>query len=195
MKRSFVFGNGRTRLNIDFDEVKPYGSIYACNAVYRDYKPDYLVAVDAKMITEIAEAHYQNRNQVWTNYNLKYKKIPNLNYFENNLGWSSGPTALYLASLHEPNEIYIFGFDYEGLSGKLNNVFADTDNYKRSIDSATYYGNWYKQTESVIIKNSSIMFYRVNVEDFFEPNWKYDNYNQILYKDFRKLLGMWDKIR
>jgi hypothetical protein len=51
--RSFVFGNGRSRLNINFNDVKPYGKIYACNAVYREYAPDYLIAVDPKMIVEI----------------------------------------------------------------------------------------------------------------------------------------------
>ncbi|NBP56792.1 hypothetical protein EBU71_09745, partial [bacterium] len=64
MRRNFVFGNGRTRLNIDFDEVRPYGLIYACNAVYRDYTPDFLVAVDRKMIDEIDKSGYQLRHEV-----------------------------------------------------------------------------------------------------------------------------------
>ena len=64
MKRAFVFGNGKTRLNIDFDEVKPYGQIYACNAVYRTYAPDYLIAVDRKMLDEISLNGYQNKHPV-----------------------------------------------------------------------------------------------------------------------------------
>lgn len=195
MKRSFVFGNGRTRLNIDFDEVKPYGLIYACNAVYRQYNPDYLVAVDNKMIVEITESNYHLHNKVYTNNNSRYKKIKNLNYIEPNLGWSSGPSALLLATQLLPDEIYIFGFDYEGLNGKLNNVFADTSNYKRSVDPATFYGNWYKQTETIIKDNSKIKFTRVTIPNFFETKWPFDNYYQMHYEDFRKMLVEWEKIR
>lgn len=194
MKRSFVFGNGRTRLNIDFDEVKPYGLIYACNAVYRQYNPDYLVAVDNKMIVEITESNYHLHNKVYTN-NSRYKKIKNLNYIEPNLGWSSGPSALLLATQLLPDEIYIFGFDYEGLNGKLNNVFADTSNYKRSVDPATFYGNWYKQTETIIKDNPKIKFIRVTIPNFFETKWSFDNYYQMHYENFRKMLVEWEKIR
>lgn len=194
MKRSFVFGNGRTRLNIDFDEVKPYGLIYACNAVYRQYNPDYLVAVDNKMIVEITESNYHLHNKVYTN-NSRYKKIKNLNYIEPNLGWSSGPSALLLATQLLPDEIYIFGFDYEGLNGKLNNVFSDTSNYKRSVDPATFYGNWYKQTETIIKDNPKIKFIRVTIPNFFETKWSFDNYYQMHYENFRKMLVEWEKIR
>ena len=195
MKRSFVFGNGRTRLNIDFDEVKPYGLIYACNAVYRDYRPDYLVAVDTKMVEEINQAGYQKNSSVWTNYNIKYKNFEKFNYFEPNLGWSSGPTALNLATSHDPHEVYIFGFDYSGLNGKLNNVYANTFNYKNSKDPATYNGNWLKQTETIIKTNPNINYFRVNVENFYETNWKYPNYKSVLFKDFKDLIKDWEKIR
>jgi hypothetical protein len=195
MKRSFVFGNGRTRLNIDFDEVKPYGLIYACNAVYRDYRPDYLIAVDTKMIEEINESGYQKNNSVWTNYNIKYKNFEQFNYFEPNLGWSSGPTALNLATSHGPDEVYIFGFDYAGLKGKLNNVYANSVNYKSSTDSATYNGNWLKQTETIIKTNPNIYYYRINVENFYETNWEYPNYKSIFFKDFKEYTKVWDIIR
>jgi hypothetical protein len=195
MKRSFVFGNGRTRLNIDFDEVRPYGLIYACNAVYRDYRPDYLVAVDTKMILEINESGYQKNNSVWTNYNIQYKKFEKFNYFEPNLGWSSGPTALNLATSHGPDEVYIFGFDYSGLKGKLNNVYANSINYKNSTDSATYNGNWLKQTETVIKTNPNVCYYRVNVENFYETRWEYSNYKSILFNDFKEYIKNWNIIR
>jgi len=195
MKRSFVFGNGRTRLNIDFDEVKPYGLIYACNAVYRDYRPDYLVAVDTKMILEINESGYQKNNSVWTNYNIQYKNFEKFNYFEPNLGWSSGPTALNLATSHGPDEVYIFGFDYSGLKGKLNNVYANSVNYKKSTDSATYNGNWLKQTETIIKTNPNVRYYRVNVENFYETRWEFSNYKSILFNDFKEYIKNWNIIR
>jgi len=195
MKRSFVLGNGRTRLNMGFDEVKPYGLIYACNAVYREFNPDYLVAVDSKMVNEINESKYQLTNQVWTNYIPSYKNYEKFNYFEPNLGWSSGPTALNLATSHGPDEVYIFGFDYEGLKGKINNVYANSNNYKKSTDPATYHGNWLRQTEKIIKDNPTVKYYRVNVENFFDPPWRYDNYKRIFFNEFRDIMSAWNIIR
>ena len=56
--------------------------IYACNAVYRTFSPDYLVAVDVKMILEINKAGYQHKNQVWTNPNKSYQNITKLKFFQ-----------------------------------------------------------------------------------------------------------------
>jgi hypothetical protein len=193
MSKSFVFGNGRSRLNIRFHELCGYGRTYACNAVYREFQPDFLVAVDTKMIMEIEKTGYQNTNQVWTNYNSRYKSFKNFNYFNPSLGWSSGPSALILASTHSADEIYIFGFDFVGIEGKLNNVYADTDNYKKSSDKATYYGNWQKQTETVIKNNKNIKYYRVVDQDYYDPNWKYDNFCHITYEELRKNIKDWQK--
>ena len=53
MTVAFVIGNGESRKDIDLYPLKNYGKLYACNAVYRHFQPDYLVAVDVKMILEI----------------------------------------------------------------------------------------------------------------------------------------------
>lgn len=193
--RHFVFGNGRTRLNIDFDEVKPYGPIYACNAVYRGYTPDYLIAVDKKMLEELHYTNYMQDNNVYTFISQKTPKYKHLNYIDPAMGYSSGPTALHLSASHNPHEVYIFGFDFEGIEGKINNVFAGTHNYKSADQGPTFFGNWLKQTENIIKNNSNIKYYRVSIPNFFETKWPYDNYYQILYEDFRKMMSNWDKIR
>lgn len=158
---AFVLGNGRSRLRLKLDQLKHHATVYGCNALYREYNPDYLIAVDEKMVKEIDQARYQYTNTVWTNPNKGVLKIPAINFFKPHKGWSSGPTALWLAASHKPKEIYIFGFDYEGIDRKVNNVYADTQNYKKSTDVATYYGNWLNQTERVIRENKDIKFYRV----------------------------------
>ena len=159
--RSFVFGNGKSRLNISFDEVKPYGTVYACNAVYREYAPDHLIAVDPKMIVEICESKYQLTNEVWTNPNIKFDHYENLNFFKNSRGWSSGPTALHKACIDRKNEIYILGFDYYGIGDKFNNVYADTEFYKKSSNPPTYTGNWANQLVTIMRDFPDIMFVRV----------------------------------
>ena len=86
--------------------------------MYREFQPDYLVAVDIKMVNEINMTRYQNEHQVWTNYNKSFEQYTGFNYFEPSLGWSSGPTAMHLAASHAHETIYILGFDYKGIGPK-----------------------------------------------------------------------------
>ena len=102
------------------------------------------------MILEIDKHKYQHETSVWTNANKAYSRIAGLNFFNPHKGWSSGPTALWYASTQGHTEVYILGFDYQGVEGKFNNVYSDTYNYKKSSDIATYHGNWLTQTEKVI---------------------------------------------
>jgi len=44
MKPGFVLGNGRSRLEISLDDLKKHGRVYGCNALYRDFIPDVLIA-------------------------------------------------------------------------------------------------------------------------------------------------------
>ena len=141
-----MLGNGTSRKSIDLTQLKEYGSMYGCNALYREFDPDYLVAVDTKMILEINKAGYQHSHEVWTNTNRAFHQMTGFNFFNPSKGWSSGPTALWLASTHDTQAIYIIGFDYQGLDDKINNVYADTNNYKKSHERATYNGNWLNQT-------------------------------------------------
>lgn len=173
MTVSFVLGNGVSRKSINPEQLKMHGKVYGCNALFRTFTPDYLVAVDTKMIMEITDAGYHLKNQVWTNPNKLTKTYPNLNLFSPNRGWSSGPTALFLASKHGPKEIYILGFDYKGLghdNGLVNNMYAGTKNYKNEGDRATYYGNWERQTMTCIKEYPRTKYYRVvEHDDSFIP--------------------------
>jgi len=194
--RRFVLGNGRSRLKINLENLKPYGTIYGCNALYREFDPDFLIAVDVKMIFEIESKGWQLTHSVWTNSNSKFKKFKNFNYFNPSLGWSSGPTALNMASMHGANEIFIIGFDYVGTPrGEVNNVYADTENYKKSNEKATYYGNWRRQTDTVIKSNPKIKYYRVVDEWNYNPEFNYDNFENISIEKFNEFNSSWEKIR
>jgi len=57
-KKAFVLGNGESRRGIKVADLKEHGKVWACNGVYRSEEPDVLVAVDPKMIFEIAESDY-----------------------------------------------------------------------------------------------------------------------------------------
>ena len=190
---SFVLGNGTSRNFVDPAILKKFGPIYGCNALYRTFSPEYLIAVDAKMIVEINETGYQNKNQVWTNYNKAYAKMENFNYFQPSKGWSSGPTALWLASEHKHKRIYILGFDYKGTAdNKVNNIYADSRNYKKSKEVATYYGNWLRQTTSTIREHPHTQYIRVIQADNFCPPElnNLSNYTTMSTKEFANIFGI-----
>lgn len=173
MTVAFVLGNGLSRKFTSIDFLKTRGKVYACNAVYRETAVDYLVAVDVRMIQEITESKYHINNSVWTNPNKLTSNIPGINLFNPGTGWSSGPSALNLASKHGHEKIYILGFDYQGKGNNfelVNNVYAGTKNYKNVNDRATYYGNWVKQTATCIKKHPDNKYYRVVGESYFIPD-------------------------
>lgn len=191
----FVLGNGTSRKGIPLEPLKEFGKVYGCNALYREFDPDYLIAVDAKMIIELDRKEYQKRNpNVWTNSNKAFNKLNGFNFFKPSKGWSSGPTALHLASQHEHSTIFILGFDYKGLENgkRVNNMYAGTQNYKKTSDAATYYGNWLKQTQTVIKNNPLIKYYRVIAPDNYQPQElnNFNNLQHIFIEDFIKMFNI-----
>jgi len=185
---AFVLGNGTSRLQLKLETLKGKGTIYGCNALYREFEPDYLIAVDTKMVNEIIASGYQNMHQVWTNPNKGITSKSNVNFFSPHKGWSSGPTALWMACNQKYANIYIFGFDYQGIEGKFNNVYADTFNYKKSADTATFFGNWLSQTEKTIKEYKDINFFRVVEPNTFVPDrlQGIPNLRHITYEDFNQ---------
>ena len=183
---AFVLGNGESRKGIDINDLKKHGTVFACNGVYRTDKPDFLIAVDPKMVLEIAESDYPVHNKVYSNFNAQYNKNPkileNVQWFKPSLGWSSGPTALRMACDHGFKEIYILGFDYQGVNDssaknrfKVNNLFKDTRNYKKGNEQATFFGNWMNQTKKCLQDFKDVQFHRVIPTGWFKPKdieWK-----------------------
>ncbi len=193
MTNAFVLGNGLSRKFVSIEFLKEKGKVYACNAVYRETSVDYLVAVDLRMVNEIVESKYHLHNAVWTNPNKITLNIPGLNLFNPSTGWSSGPSALTLASSHSYDKIFILGFDYHGTGeGQtyVNNVYAGTKNYKNVNDRATFYGNWVKQTATCIKNNPNNKYYRVVGESYFVPDELrgYQNLHHITQEKFLEIV-------
>jgi len=188
-KIAFVIGNGTSRTPIPLPSLRPFGKIYGCNALYRDFIPDYLVAVDTKMVLELNKEGIQHQVETWTNPNRAYNEMAGFHFFQPSKGWSSGPTALWFASENNDYDtIYILGFDFEGIGTQLNNIYADTKNYKASTEKATYFGNWLKQTVITCQNFSQKRYIRVLGESFFTPPElnKLNNVENIHVRDFKK---------
>jgi hypothetical protein len=186
---AFILGNGTSRLVVNPTDLLSLGTVYGCNAQYREYEPHHLIAVDVKMVNEIIQSGYHNTHSVWTNPNKGITSKQNINFFQPHKGWSSGPTALWYAASQGHQEVYILGFDYQGLNGKFNNVYADTFNYKKSSDNATFHGNWLSQTEKIIKEFKHIQFYRVINPDAFIPEKLGSSLPNLEHIHYSKFLG------
>lgn len=144
MSRAFVLGNGQSRLALDINCLRAEGPIYGCNALYREFTPDVLVATDQPISHAIQNTGYSNSNRFYTRKpipGLGAQRVPQPYY-----GYSSGPIAVALAAQDNNRAIYMIGFDLGPLRGdRFNNVYADTEFYKKSSSRPTYTGNWVRQ--------------------------------------------------
>jgi hypothetical protein len=136
--RAVVIGNGPSRLDFDLKHLKkPSGLLgaktvqtYGCNALYRDFTPDFLVATGNNgIIDEIARSPYPNVNIVYTN-NLHLLEHPNKFYLIPYDPYAdAGTTAAYIAAFDGHKRIYLIGFDGYDTEGYNNNIYADTNGY------------------------------------------------------------------
>lgn len=144
MTIAFVIGNGVSRQGVPLNDLKQYGKIYGCNALYRDFVPDVLVATDRPISTRIQDEGYAIKHKFYTRRPFEgsgAKRLPQQYY-----GYSSGPNALGLACLDGARRIYLIGFDMgPGTHKGFNNIYADTEFYKTATATPTFTGNWIKQ--------------------------------------------------
>lgn len=160
MTIAFVLGNGVSRQQVDLNLLKKIGPVYGCNALYRDFTPDVLVATDLPISTQIQESGYAKINKFYTR-----KPIADLGaqkLLQEYYGFSSGPNATALAAYDGALKIYMIGFDMGPTKRNMfNNVYAGTDFYKKADAQPTYTGNWIRQIIKVASDYPSVSFVRV----------------------------------
>jgi hypothetical protein len=212
MSKAFVIGNGTSRSNFDLNTLRGKGTIYGCNALYRDFLPDVLVCTDDNMREEIELSEinpdvlenipkkipfYTRRpgKLIKTHMNRKWQETDYQNNYsrkiEHNWGYSSGQVALTYACLESPKFIYIIGFDFLGIGDKmnnLNNIYAGTNAYKPETATATYYMNWVDQIRRIMLDYPAINFTRVGALSNYVPKeWDCcSNHREITFEQFEK---------
>jgi hypothetical protein len=160
MPAAFVLGNGRSRLAANLHDLRPRGMIYGCNALYREFAPDVLVSTDRPISERIQQEGYALANRMYTRKPMAGRGalvVPQDYY-----GFSSGPIAVAQAALDGNCVIYMLGFDLGPLpSNGFNNVYADTEFYKKSSAKPTFTGNWIRQLSQIMKKFPNTRFVRV----------------------------------
>ena len=51
-----IIGNGKSRQHMDLDKIKEKAWTFGCNALYRDFAPDYLLTIDPHCTHEIFDS-------------------------------------------------------------------------------------------------------------------------------------------
>jgi hypothetical protein len=160
MSFGFVLGNGVSRLELNLQTLKELGPIYGCNALYREFAPTVLVSTDKPISESIQHSGYASEHRMYTR-----KPIPGLGAHrvpDDYFGFSSGPIAVALAAIDQNRAVYLIGFDMGPVAGdRFNNVYADTEFYKKSSARPTYTGNWVRQLQRVCKDFSDVSFFRV----------------------------------
>jgi hypothetical protein len=149
-RTALVIGNGRSRADLDLysidrDKVTTFG----CNALYRDYAPDYLLANDRKMVAELIGADYPAHNRLVTSdaveitmgtKTFRFSWLRDL-YGENvtSTRWVGfcGTCAIRSAAERGHSPVYLIGFDFS----MGQNVYQGTINYHRRMPATTHEAN------------------------------------------------------
>ena len=61
-------GNGQSRQGLNLTKMKDYATVIGCNAIYRDFTPDILVALDSRIAHEIYRSEYADTNLSYLGY-------------------------------------------------------------------------------------------------------------------------------
>ena len=149
---AYCIGNGPSRKGFDLSRLKAHGQTYGCNALYRDFIPDFIFSVDAKMTAQMCldkvgkkTIHYAPSLEV----NRKHSKGM-IHLIPNNPHWISGNAAFWTAGVHGHKNIYLLGFDFrEYGKGELNNIYQDTACYGERNDDKIFEG-WLKQFRDML---------------------------------------------
>ena len=190
MSTAFVCGNGISRKNISLASLRSHGPIYGCNAMYREFEPDCLIATDRPISEQIQKSGYSKTHRFYTR-----RPLPGFGAFalsKKYYGNSSGPNAIAIAAMDGHDTIYLLGFDMgPTVNAKFNNVYAGSQFYK-SVDSApTYTGNWIRQIVTIAEDFPKVSFVRVTgsttakIADFDKLN----NFKNITIDEFCSLMA------
>lgn len=143
---AFVIGNGPSRKDVDLHTLDTYGITFGCNALYREYFPRYLIAMDDKIITEIEHSKFPSHRFIVPPEKERYE-------FTTGRRANSGMLAMEHAITNGFKKLYCIGFDsfFKG----LDNVFAGSENYDNpatvddAVNRAIYMGHFARKYPGV----------------------------------------------
>lgn len=193
MKRAFIIGNGPSRKGFDLNLLKNHGTVFGCNALYRDFDPDYLVAIDEEIIKEIKASKFPKKRFI-VPPEIEQWEDPEYNPYRR-FRSNAGVNAMLEAVKKGYKELYCLGFDFMIRDPKvaLGNLYDGTNAY--GIETRTRYDdnlNRVKYMTFLASKYSSTQFKFVvprypNKDQYHILNAH--NVHGIMYDKFRDMLA------
>jgi len=110
MSTSFIIGNGKSRDGYDLEQLRSHGKIYGCNALYRSFMPDYLIAIDEAITEEIKASDFPSEMFIQPPFEEQFEH-PEFNPFTR-LRSNAGMNAMIEAIRHGHRELICIGFDF-----------------------------------------------------------------------------------
>ena len=191
---AFIIGNGKSRDGFDLEKLRPYGKIYGCNALYRDFEPDFLVAIDDGMIDEIKQSDFPKE---------KFIEPPLVERFEpaklhgrtHGLPRSNaGMNAMMEAIRRDHDQLILIGFDFIVASEEIgtSNIYTDTVNYGPETkatfaDNANrmWFLNWF------IDNNSDVKFiFTIPMIEGSVSIWEFATENDVYGVELEQLMNL-----
>ena len=151
---AYCIGNGPSRKQFDLNRLKATGQTYGCNALYRDFIPDFIFSIDSPVTLEMVKEKVYEKCIHYTP-SLEVNRYPkggpsHLHLIPNNPHWICGNQAIWTAGVHGHKNIYLLGYDFrEYGNGKLNNIYQDTENYGERNNDTVFTG-WLKQFRDLL---------------------------------------------
>lgn len=193
---AYIIGNGPSRKDFDLTRLKETGQTYGCNALYRDFWPDFIFSVDTKMTQQMVADevglktfHYAPALEV----NRKQSKGM-LHLIPNNPHWISGNAAFWTAGVHGHKNIYLLGFDFrEYGKNQLNNIYQGTECYGERHDDKIFEG-WLKQFRDMLKMRPYVNYTVVHDNppdylNYLQTGTDLGNSKVISYKEFEDILA------
>lgn len=147
-KRVFCIGNGESRLGFDLEKLRPHGKIYGCNAIYRDFMPDVLTAVDQGIMHEIYHAGIAQKIPC---YFRDWTKVPAMTYESMLYGGMNEVEAkehldevLISNERGDSKEYVMHGSNLQGI---VTMIKKNGDKFKKNVNNAQIKVSWIKEPD------------------------------------------------
>ena len=141
----FCIGNGESRAPIDLIKLRPYGKIYGCNGLYRDFKPDVLTAVDGPMMHEVYQSGYDG--ELWLrDWNalpgMTYSSVVYANLNPQEIEIAKNNFKLYENDRGDKQHYVFHGSAISGQVGIIRRIAGGEQIEKKKINHTGCYVSW-----------------------------------------------------
>ena len=150
MKKVFCIGNGESRKDFDLETLRPHGKIYGCNAIYRDFTPDVLIAVDHAIMHEIYQSGYCYNNET---YFREWNRLPGETYELTVFGTLDKKeieqNLKKFGSFIKNNRTNETQYVFHGvnLAGKIKVITKNKEIKNKNIDHTGVYATWVRDDD------------------------------------------------